>query len=325
MKWIEVTIEAGAALLQPLCEFLEISGIDGLVIEDEKDFTDFLEENRQYWDYVDEALMRGKKGVSRVKFYLPDDEDGRRRLLGIKKGLEGDTQFFRLEISTAAIADEDWEENWKQYYKPIEVGSRLIIIPDWEDKTPENPRIPLRLDPGLMFGTGTHPTTRMCLEKLEECVKPEMEILDLGTGSGILAIAAILLGARRAVGCDIDEKAPAIAGANAEKNGIGKNLFSVYAGNVLSDRDLREELAGKYDVVTANIVADVIIALAPDVKNYMKDDGVFICSGIIDGRQDETERALISGGLEIIGRSKQEDWHSLLACISCKAALTPGK
>ncbi|MBQ3405602.1 MAG: 50S ribosomal protein L11 methyltransferase, partial [Oscillospiraceae bacterium] len=211
--------------------------------------------------------------------------------------------------------DEDWENNWKAYYKPVTVGERLFIVPSWEE-APEAPgRVILRLDPGLIFGTGTHATTRMCLEEIEKLDLDSERVLDLGCGSGILAIAALLCGAESAFGCDIDPKAPDIVMENAALNGIGPEDLTVRAGDVLADTRLQKMISkSRYGLVLANIVADVIIALAPLACGWLSEDGRFICSGIIEGRQAEVEKALRDAGFTLAGHRCQEDWH----CYICE-------
>ena len=254
MRWIEVCVDTPGGELDARCEELAALGAGGFVIENEEDFREFLENNRQYWDYVDRELEESYAGVSRIKTYLADDADGRAILAAIR------ARYPSLAVSY--VEDSDWENNWREYYKPIEVGEKLVVVPEWED-APQNGRIPLRLDPGLIFGTGSHPTTRMCLAALESCAGQGKRVLDLGCGSGILGIGALLLGCGTCVGCDIDPKAPDVAAANAALNGIGKDRFSVYAGDILSDASLRRLLGGGYDLVLANIVSDVIIPLSP--------------------------------------------------------------
>ena len=194
MQWIEVSVPTRSDEIDDVCAQLAELGAGGMVVEDETDFQQFLEQNHQYWDYVDDALEAQFRGVSRIKFYLADDDDGRAQLETIRAGIG-------RELTTATVRDSDWENNWRQYYQPIEVGERLVVVPEWLD-APADGRLPLRLDPGLIFGTGSHGTTRLCLEGVERYVKPGDRMLDLGTGSGILAIAAVLLGAKEAIGCD---------------------------------------------------------------------------------------------------------------------------
>lgn len=304
MRWIEVSIDTPEQEIDRRCEELSALGAEGFVIENEADFKNFLENNRQYWDYVDEELEQSYQGLSRIKLYLSDDEDGHRILEDIRR---------RFKAETAFVEDSDWENNWREYYKPIPVGERLLVVPEWEEADCGN-RVPLRLDPGLIFGTGSHATTRMCLAALEKYVQPEKSFLDLGCGSGILGIGALVLGAKRCVGCDIDPKAPDVAMANAALNGIGEDRFKVYAGDIIGDASLRRFMGSGYDVVLANIVSDVIIPLSPYVHDFLKPGGVYICSGIIEGRQDEVRSVIERCGFEILAHHQLEEWH----CFECR-------
>lgn len=305
MRYIEVSIDTPAQELDRRCDELVALGAEGFVIENEEDFQDFLENNRQYWDYVDESLENAYKGVSRIKCYLTDDEQGEAILARIKGAFP--------DAVSGYTADEDWENSWRDCYEPIEVGERLVVVPEWMD-APNDGRIPLRLDPGIAFGTGSHPTTRLCLAALESFVTPDTRVLDLGCGSGILGIGAIMLGAAECTGCDVDPKAPDAAIANAALNGIGEDKLRVYAGDIIKDASLRRSLGGGYNLVLANIVADVIISLAPLARGFMADGGAFICSGIIDERTDEVRAALTRTGLEILSHTQEEEWH----CYVCR-------
>ena len=304
MEWIECTLPCPGDT-EELCNALSELGVGGMSVENEADFKDFLENNHQYWDYVDEELEQKFAGKSQVKFWLADDADGRAVLAAVEKA--------GYAVSTVMIRDEDWENNWKEYYQPIPIGGKLLVVPEWMDAEADG-RIALRLDPGLIFGTGSHATTRMCLEALERIAAPGKKLLDLGCGSGILAIGGILLGCDRAVGCDIDPKAPDVAESNAALNDIFTDRFKVYAGDVLSDEGMRKFLGEGYDIVTANIVSDVIIPLAGFVRRFMKDGGELVVSGIIEGRQDEVASALEAAGFTITGSYCQEEWH----CYTCK-------
>ena len=307
--WLEVTLPVPAAELERVCDTLTANGMTGLVVEEEGEFLRFLEQNRQYWDYVDEDLAQRMKGASRVKFYVPDSDGGRKQLRACLAGLE------RYEPQTVSLREEDWATSWQKYYRPIPVGKRLYIVPDWMrgQEIPDG-RTPLYLDPGLTFGTGTHPTTQLCLELLEEVLRPGNRVLDLGCGSGILAIAALVLGADRAVGVDLDPKAADAAQENGLLNGIGADRLRVYAGDVLSDRKLAAKLGPRQNrVVLANIVADVIIPLSGTAGAFMPEDGVFLTSGIIEGRQDEVHAALRSGGFAVTKHLERDGWHAFRA------------
>lgn len=305
MRYIEVCVNTPADEIERRCEEMTAMGAEGFVIENEADFQDFLENNHQYWDYVDDELESRFTGVSRIKCYLCDDEDGRAVLCRIRGAYGG--------VETSFVEDSDWENNWREYYKPIEVGEKRVVVPEWED-IPDDGRTALRLDPGLIFGTGSHATTRMCLAALEKYAGEGKTFLDLGCGSGILGIGALVLGSARCVGCDIDPKAPDVAASNAALNGIGSDRFKVYAGNILSDASLRHMLGSGYDAVLANIVSDVIIPLSALVREFMKPGAVFITSGIIDGRQDEVRAALEGNGFEVIEHRNEEEWH----CFVCR-------
>ena len=304
MRYIEVTVNTPAEELDKRCEELAAMGAGGFVIENEEDFKDFLAHNHQYWDYVDEELEKQFLGVSRIKCYLTDDEQG---LAVLRKFREA-----YPELTTAFVEDSDWENNWREYYKPINVGEKLVVVPAWE-KAPDNGRIPLWLDPGLIFGTGSHPTTRLCLSALERYAGPGKKVLDLGCGSGILGIGTLLLGCERCLGVDIDPKAPDVVMSNSALNGIGPDRMTAWAGDILSDKGLRARIGGGWDLVLANIVADVIIPLSAGVQEFMAPDGIFICSGIIENRWVETADALTANGFEILEHRSEDEWH-FFAC-----------
>ena len=313
MKWLEVHIDTNHQGLEQVEAFLSGQGIDSVVIDDEGEFQDFLENNHQYWDYVDEDLMAAEKGKSRVTFYLEANEDGFSTLAQVRVALaefkERHPECGSLLMTLDNLEESDWENNWKQFYKPMEIGDRLIVIPEWENADIGD-RVPLILNPGLTFGTGSHATTRLCLKALEQRVHGGERVLDLCCGSGILSIAALKLGAAHAFACDIDDKCQDVAYENAALNGIGKDVYTVRTGDILTDSALQAEIGGGYDVVLANIVADVIIALAPAVRPLLKPDGVFICSGIIDDRAVEVADKLRQAGLAILESNQSEGWFS---------------
>ena len=313
MKWLALHIDTSPAGLEPVSSALGDLGIEGLVIEDEGDFRDFLEHNRQYWDYVDEELDRAMAGKCRVTFYVEDSDQGFATVAAARIAMaelkKAHPEYAPLLMTMDGLEDADWENNWKAFYKPMEIGERLIVIPDWEEADPQG-RVALRLNPGLTFGTGSHATTRLCLQALEKLVRPGMSVLDLGCGSGILSIAALLLGADRAYACDIDEKAVDVAYENAALNGVGRDRYTVRAGDVLSDQGLRREMGGGWDVVVANIVSDVIIALAPAVGPLLAPGGVFLCSGVIDDRAVEVREKLEEAGFAVLESRSSEGWFS---------------
>ena len=316
MKWLALHIDTSPAGLEPVETMLSSLGIDGLVIEDEADFRRFLEQNQQYWDYVDEDLDKAMTGKCRVTFYVEESESGFAQVAAVRIALADlkkrePEAYAPLLMTMDGIEDADWENNWKAFYKPLEIGERLIVIPDWEDADPKG-RVALRLNPGLAFGTGSHATTRLCLTALEKYVRPGTKMLDLGCGSGILSIASLLLGAERAVACDVDEKAVDIAYENAALNGVDRIRYKVLAGDVLGDSGFQRELGSGYGVAVANIVADVIIALAPNVHHLIEQDGVFICSGIIDTRAEEVRGVLDDSGLLILEANELEGWYSFV-------------
>ena len=320
MEWLEVTIKTISPAIDLLGARLTAIGYDSFIIDDSEDFSEFLKDNTQYWDYVDEDLANKMKNVSQIRLYIPHDAQAPEQLAQLKSELEifraqnPDTDLGSLEVSLQNLQEEDWEESWKQYYQPIPIGKRLLIVPQW--LSPENPehRIPVVLDPGMIFGTGAHASTQMCLRALEQTIHGGERVIDLGSGSGILSIAALLLGAQEATGVDIDPKAEDIARENAALNGLTAPKFRAVTGNVIGDKAMMESLsAGGYDVVLANIVADVIIPLSTVVPHFLRPDGVFICSGILNTRLAEVEQALEAAGLTITQREMQEDWCRLSA------------
>lgn len=315
MKWLEVHIDTNHTGLEPVETMLSALGIDGVVIDDETEFEDFLENNGQYWDYVDEDLRQEMQGRSRITFYLEAGDEGFAKLGEVRIALE-ELKKTRDDCGTLLMTlddleDADWENNWKQFYKPMEIGERLIVVPEWEQANTQG-RIPLILNPGLTFGTGSHATTRLCLTALEETIHGGERVLDLGCGSGILSIAALRLGAEHAFACDIDEKCVEVAYENAALNGIDRSRYTVRWGDVLSDQQLKAEIGGGYDMVVANIVADVIIGLSGQVRPFLKKDGLFLCSGIIDDRAEEVARHLREAGWDILRTRQSEGWFSYL-------------
>ena len=306
MQWLECTVPGGDDP-EELCNALAELGVGGMSIENERDFHDFLENNRACWDYVDEALEESFSGVSCVKFWLSCDAEGEKVLAAVRAA--------GYSVETRVIADEDWENNWKQYYQPLPIGEKLLVVPEWLH--PENPehRVEVLLDPGMIFGTGAHASTQMCMRELERAIQGGEHVLDLGSGSGILSITAILLGAAHATGVDIDPKAEDIARENAAINQIFADRFTAVTGDVIGDKAMMESLKGHYDVVLVNIVADVIIPLSRVVPEFLQEDSIFICSGILNTRLPEVLDALEKNGLQILSTEQQEDWCRVTAAL----------
>ena len=317
MDWLELKIDTSHAGLDAVTDMLEQQGVTGVMIDDEADFQSFLENNRQYWDYVDDDLLAQKKGVSRVTFYLERNEDAYGTVAAVRMAMSAlkkeHPEYAPLLLTMADVADEDWENNWKQFYKPMEIGSRLLVVPEWEEAA-DPTRVKLVLNPGLTFGTGAHPSTQMVMEVMENVVKPGFHCLDLGSGSGILSIAALRLGAESAIGIDIDPKAEDIARENAAYNGFAAPAFTALTGNVTEDTALMDTLAAnRYDLVLVNIVADVIIGLAPVLPHFLNESSTLICSGILDTRLSDVLDALTAAGLTVTATKAKDDWRCVTA------------
>ena len=307
MAWLEITLETAAHKCGAVANALTARGFADLVIEDQEEFETFLEENRAYWDYIDEDLQKKLQGLSRIKLYLEDtDQPSMARLEAAARELE-------LPMTVSPLAETNWEESWKDNYPPQEIGKSLVVLPYWRAEE-ETPRRKVILDPGLTFGTGAHPSTQMVMETMEDVVNPGFHCLDLGSGSGILSITALRLGAEKAVGIDIDPKAEDIARENAAYNGFTSPEFTALTGNVTEDKALMASLASEeYDLVLVNIVADVIIALAPVLPRFLTDKSTLICSGILDVRLDDVVSALEQAGLTVIQTREKEDWRCVTA------------
>jgi len=307
MAWLEITIDTASEKINSVVTVLTARGFSDLVIEDQEEFETFLEENRAYWDYIDETLQEKLQGLSHIKLYLEDTDTA--GMIRLEKALEE----LKLTMTVSSLAETNWEESWKDNYPPQEVGETIVVLPYWRADE-ETDRVKVILDPGLTFGTGAHPSTQMVIEKMEEVVRPGFRCLDLGSGSGILSIAALRLGAETAVGIDIDPKAEDIARENAAYNGFSSPEFTALTGNVTEDKLLMTKLAEtEYDLVLVNIVADVIIGLSPVLPEFLTERSTLICSGILDTRLEDVLSALKKAGLTVTAVKEKEDWRCVTA------------
>ncbi len=315
MQYLELTLSTSNEGIETVAAALTVAGFEDLVLEDQAEFDAFLEGNRAYWDYIDEKLQSYLEGLSQIKLYLDQEDTAaleRLKALIVRLKQQYGEKLGSLELTVKPLAQTDWEESWKENYPPQPVGQSLIVLPCWEEPAKAGDRLPVILDPGLTFGTGAHPSTQMVMEFMEEENLKGAGCLDLGSGSGILSITALRLGARSAIGVDIDPKAEDIARENAAYNGYAAPEFTALTGSVTADRKLMERLkAARYDLVLVNIVADVIIALAPTLPELMDKKTVLLLSGILESREEDVRRALTRAGLTVEARKHREDWCSL--------------
>ncbi|MDY6314722.1 MAG: 50S ribosomal protein L11 methyltransferase [Clostridia bacterium] len=294
MDWLKAVIVSENP--DEVCDSLYAMDIASVQIEDAGAFEDFLENNKKYWDYVDESLTMPP--TPRVSFYLENTEKSKKLLSEISKSFD--------TLTVEKVCDEDWANNWKEYYKPLHIGKSVVIRPVWEEYAEKPGEKVITLDPGAAFGTGSHETTSMCIELLEEAVGEGARVLDVGCGSGILSVASCVLGAKNVTAVDIDEFAVKTAAGNAELNGIGADKFTAVQGS------LTDNVSGKFDVIVANIVADVIISLCRDVGDFLEDCGAFICSGIIDDRVCDVKNAFAENGFVIEKAMHKKEWNAFL-------------
>ena len=317
MSWLETTITTAPTGIEALAAALTAAGFEDMVIEDQQELEGFLEQNRAYWDYIDEKLQEQLQGLSRIRLFFEDtDTESIPRLEALLEKLraQNDGSWGSLALTVTKMPDVDWSESWKENYPPQPAGEKLIVLPYWLADMDTEGRLPVILDPGLTFGTGAHPSTRMVMGCMEKLVTPDTCCLDLGSGSGILSIAALRLGAKSAIGVDIDPKAEDIARENAAYNHFGSPEFTALTGNVLSDRKLMDQLARqRYDLVLVNIVADVIISLAPVLPDFLDEKSRLVCSGILDTRLSEVKAALEGAGLTVTQVFEEEEWRCVCA------------
>jgi len=304
-NWTEIKITVPAERVDEAGAIASMTVPYGIYIEDYSNLEEEAMEIAKI-DLIDEDLLAKDRTKGIVHIYISPEENPQEAVSFIKERL--DAEGISYDIELLGCAREDWENNWKQYFKPIAVGNKLLIRPVWVDDYDAAGRAVLNLEPGVAFGTGTHETTRLCLEALENYITPDTDMLDVGCGSGILSVAGMLLGAKSAIGVDIDKLAVKVAVENGKLNGFAEPAFRMIHGN------LTDKISGTYQVVTANIVADAIIMLTPAVKQFLAPDAVYIVSGIIDIREDEVISCLSDNGFEIVNRRTEGGW----VCLECK-------
>lgn len=308
MQFTEIKIEIPVEFTETASAVANMVVPYGIYIEDYSDLSEGVWDIAHV-DLIDEELLCKKKDVSVIHIYINECDNPLEAIGYLKERFSALNIDYRIVSDT--VDDSNWNENWKKYFKAFTVGEKLAVCPSWEEyNNPENRKV-ISLDPGAAFGTGGHATTYLCMNLLEEYVNPESRVLDIGTGSGILSISALLLGAESAVGVDIDELSVKTAKENALRNKVDKNCKFLVG-------DLAEKVSGRYNIVCANIVADVIIRLFDNVADFMEKDAVLIVSGIIDMRIADVEKAALSHGFKIIKHETKEEWHACVLCLEDK-------
>ena len=319
MNWFEAKIHTNSSAIDAVTGILLQLGITGFMIEDNADFEEFLESEKNPSIYIDDEFIASQNKETSVTVFLAENEQGKSTLVKMREEFLrakrecSDIDFGTLEIDLSNVSEESWANNWKKYFKSLEIGKKLLIKPSWEEVDNPDKRVVLGIDPGSSFGTGRHHTTKLCLESLETVIHGGERVFDIGCGSGILSIACLLFGAKEAVGVDIDENSVRIALENALNNGMDKDKFTAFCGNIIDDEALCEKIGGGYDVIAANIVADIIIAMAPLFRRFMKDGAVLVTSGIIYRQIAQVKEALKNNGFEILEEHEENDWYCLIS------------
>jgi len=315
MRWfkyrVKTTVEAEDIIISTLYDI----GLEGAQIEDKVPLT-ALEKEQMFVDILPET--EEDDGVAYLNFFVEDDgaNDKDEILANIRQELD-ELKEFNIEIGEGTVTvdeteDIDWINNWKQYFHQFYIED-VLVIPSWEDIKPEDKdRMVLHIDPGTAFGTGAHETTQLCIKELKKYINSDTELLDVGTGSGILAILALMFGARHAVGTDLDPCSVDAVADNMKQNNIAPSQFEMMIGNIINDKAIQDKVGyGAYDVVVANILADVLIPLTPVVANHIKDGGIYITSGIIEGKELLVKKAMEDAGFEVLSIGSQGEWRSV--------------
>ena len=314
MKWNKFTLKTRAEMEDIVIAALAEAGVQGVEIEDRQPLTEY-DKQQMFVDILPD--MPEDDGVAYLNFYLEPEDDKEQILADVKKALDELQEFLDLgecTITESETEDKDWINNWKTYFKQFYVDD-ILIIPSWEEvKEEDKDKMIIHIDPGTAFGTGMHETTQLCIRQLKKYVTPETELLDVGTGSGILSIIALKLGAKHAVGTDLDPCAVPAVEENKEANGIPAESFDMMIGNIIDDKTVQDTVGyEKYDIVTANILADVLVPLTPVIVHQMKPGGLYITSGILDVKEEVVKEAVTAAGLEIVEVTHQGEWVSVTA------------
>lgn len=309
MNWTEVQIKTTAELEELVSSILYDAGATGLAIEDPRDILE-LSQTTESWDYVDPSLINLAYDGVTIKAYFSESKDLENKIDYIRNRINTNPIFETEEhqVKISLVNDKDWAESWKKYYKPIRIGKRIVIKPSWEEYSPKEDDIIIELDPGMAFGTGTHETTEMCTEALEKYVKLDDTVYDIGCGSGILSIVAARLGAAKVIGVDLDELCIKVSKENILLNETD-NIIEIRHGNLL---DVVEE---KANIIVSNIIAEIIAGMTKDIRGYLKEDGIFIASGIIVEKIHLVKEALLENGFRIIDIIERRGWACIIASL----------
>ncbi len=314
MKWNKFTLKTRSEVEDIVISTLADVGIEGVEIQDKQPLTE-SDKQQMFVDIMPD--IPDDDGIAYLNFYLDVDEDKEKVLADVRAALAEMQEFLDLgecTIIESETEDKDWINNWKQYFHQFYVDD-ILIIPSWEEVKPEDrDKMIIHIDPGTAFGTGMHETTQLCIRQLKKYVTKDTELLDVGTGSGILSIIALKLGARHAVGTDLDPCAVPAVEENKEVNGIPVEAFDMMIGNIIDDKEVQDRVGyEKYDIVTANILADVLVPLTPVIVHQMKPGAVYITSGILDVKEEVVKEAVVAAGLEVVEVTHQGEWVSVTA------------
>ena len=310
MKWTEVLIKVDPQAVEAVTDILYGLGAQGVAIDEPVD-VEKLREDELYWDYIDEKLLENDTEETKIMAYFSEEETNLPEKIAVIREKIRNLTEFGLSIGSGTVElsnvnQEDWESAWKQYFKPVHVTDRIVVKPEWEEYSPQEGEIVIEIDPGMAFGTGTHETTSMCINQIEKNLKAGDRVIDIGSGSGILSMAAVLLGAEKATGVDLDPVAVRVALENVELNNL-QDKIDILHGN------LTDVIREKADIVVANIMADIILMLLEDVREFIKDDGLFISSGIIQEKRAAVEARLLEKNFSIVEVETKGEWCAITA------------